>query len=371
MTAFLRRSALALGLILSLSASSAHAFEFGIPSDSGNVIVEAGKSIQDTFFGAGNDVAVRGAISGDAVVAGQHVGIRNTIGHNVFAAGQNVTIDSVVGGGVLAAGETVRLEQNAQITGDVVAAGDSITIDGTVQGTLRAYGRAVTINGIVQENAIIHAETIHLGNGAVVAGNITGTIGKPLVKESGARIDGRTDLVQDAAKRDRGPSPMRGAAGGGMLIGIVVSFLISFASAAVLTLLAPRYVERLRTSARTHTSQALLLGIGSLLVSVPLFIMLCLLILTLPLAFGVSMIVGLAMLVGHVAAFTYVGDTVGMAVAKKHWSVLGSIATGAFIVAAVGVLPLLGALASCLALALGTGVVLMDLWHRLAGHTNK
>lgn len=365
---FVRTSTLAIGILLSLGVSQAQAFEFAVPSESGNVIVEASKSIQDTFFGAGNDVAIRGSIAGDAIVAGQHVGIRNTIGQNVFAAGQTVTIDTTVGGGVLAAGETVTIDPGSVVSGDVVAAGDTIVIDGTVQGTLRAYGRAVTINGIVQKHAIIHAETIHLGSGAVVAGNITGTIDKPLVKESGARIDGRTDLTQDAQRASRGARPMRGE---GLFAGLLASFLMSFVSAGLIAFLAPKYVDRLRTSARTHTWQAILLGIGSFLVAIPLFVVLCIFLLTLPLAFAVPMLLGLAMLLGHIAAYTYVGDLVSMAVAKKHWPPLGALAAGALIMTGLGAVPLIGALASCILIALGTGVVLMDAWHRLVGHDTK
>ena len=369
MLSLIQRSFFALSLVLALTTSTAQAFEFGVPTDAGNVMVETNRTINDTFIGAGQDVDVRGIVDRDVIVAGETVGIHNTVTNNIIAAGKTVRITDYVGGGVIAAGQDIIIDTGARIDGGVIAAGDTIRIDGIVSGSVHLYGRSITLNGPIQGNVTVHAETVSIGS-AIILGNVTGTIDKPLIKSQDARIEGKLDLKQDSTLKDSGRSmPM--ARGGGLFFGIFLTFLMGFICSAILVWLAPKYVERVRSLVQTHTNKALLTGIASVLLVIPLTILLLVMIVTLPIACVVFLVFMLAMMLGHLVSYLYIGDLVGMALTKKHWSTLGAIAAGALILAILGYVPLIGMLAVFLATSLGAGVILLDLWDRVVGHSTK
>ncbi|MGH2353389.1 MAG: bactofilin family protein, partial [Chloroflexota bacterium] len=126
---------LALGMAIGGPAQPAHALE----RKSGEVVVvPASEVVDDDLLATGRSVRIDGRVRGD-----------------VFAFAQSVTVTGV-------------------IEGDLIAAGAQVMIDGQVEGDVRSAGAAVQIDGAVGDDVLGAAQSLHVGSGGRVAGNMIG-----------------------------------------------------------------------------------------------------------------------------------------------------------------------------------------------------
>src|SRR5262245_27800927 len=149
--------------------SVGHAFELR-RNETGPVTVEAGETINDTLFAAGETVSIDGTINGDLIAFGREVTVRGNVTGNVVTGAQSVTIEGTVGGTILGAGEKVRLENarvgrdfygfgngvavasGANVAGNAMGFGSTVDIDGRVGIDFKGFGNMVRVSGAVERN---------------------------------------------------------------------------------------------------------------------------------------------------------------------------------------------------------------------------
>ena len=116
---------------------------------------------------------VTGEVTGDLIAAGDEVRIEGQVGDTVRAIGRMVEVSNTVEGDVIAFGANVRIGPEAHVKGNLIVCAATTTIEGTVDGSLLFKGGEVVLRGHVARNLDIEADTVKLGSGAHVGGDIS------------------------------------------------------------------------------------------------------------------------------------------------------------------------------------------------------
>ncbi|WP_146009400.1 polymer-forming cytoskeletal protein [Deinococcus planocerae] len=154
-----RTSALLASLTLGGSA-------LGLEWRTGDVVrVPANEVIRDDLYVLGQDVQIDGTVEGDLIAAGNTVRVNGPVRGNVWAAGQSVTLGGAVTGAARLAGSVLRVGENANIGRDLLAAGVGLDVTrGARVGRDVAFGGTQTrLNGTVARNAYVGAYGVAVG----------------------------------------------------------------------------------------------------------------------------------------------------------------------------------------------------------------
>src|SRR5207247_572790 len=151
--------------------------------------VDLGADVRGDLVAAGGRIHV-GNVQQDVIVAGGKVEIDGDVGDDVRVAGGEVTIAHHVGDHVVAAGGTLHFLPGSHVAGDIIVRGGKVILDGVVDGAVDAGGGDVTLNGTVGGGVRATAKELHVGDHAVIGGNLQyATRGEPDIR-AGATIKG-------------------------------------------------------------------------------------------------------------------------------------------------------------------------------------
>ena len=160
----------------------------------GNAVNFAGKTAED-LAAVGNTISVAGDVKSSLMVAGNTVTVSGPVGQSARVAGANITIQNTVGSDLLAAGASVVIDKNSVIGDDLYVASGTLDLFGTVNGNVYATGSKININGTVNGNVIIKdAETVILGDQAIVGGDLNYSSNKLANINAEAKIGGETNF---------------------------------------------------------------------------------------------------------------------------------------------------------------------------------
>lgn len=245
-------------------------------------------------------------------------------------------------GPLLLAGGSLTVQDGAEHRGDVVALAGRLVVQGQVVGDVVGLGGAVS-----------------LGPGAVVTGDVLQVDGTldvdPLAQVQG---DVRRDLdaAQVWGEPSSGPTPAR------RLLTVVVSALVAAVLAGGVTRLAARPVHRVAEAVGSYPVVSGALGTLVLLTSPALLVSMAFTLVLLPLA--LVLLLPLALLAAY--GLVGLGQAVGRRLTRRRAPRLGppgqaavGTATLVLVVAALGVLPLVGPVALFAMCAVGTGAALL------------
>lgn len=289
-----------------------------------SVVVEEGETHEGDLEAFSGNVVVHGRVTGD-----------------VNAAAGNVRIDGTVDGNVEVAAGNVYLGPNATVGGNLEAAAGNVVIAGTIDGDVDAA-----------------AETITLASTASIGGDLT--YGGTLEREDGATVAGTVSQgdAQVAPFGGMGPSIPGWAF-------TVYGFLVNAVLGAVLLLAFPAFSRTVAD--RAVDAPARSTGFGLLaLIAVPIgLVVLMLTIVGIPLSLIGFVLFGLSLWVGAVYGRFAVGVwLLDVADVDNRWLAL---VAGLVVVAAVGLVPVVGGLVELLVVLLGFGALATALNRRYRG----
>lgn len=197
------------GLLLMLGyARPAEAIEI---RSRGDISVDAGEIVDDTFVAFGRTVRIDGEVTGDLIAFAQSIEINGTVLGDIYIFGRTIEVDGPVGGGFAGFGQVIRIgdsfgqsvygfaqsfrsSRDATIAGDLFAFGEDISVGGSVGRNVTVSGNTLTISGEVKRDVTFRGWMATIQSSASIGGDLD--VGLPdeddLEVDAAATIAGET-----------------------------------------------------------------------------------------------------------------------------------------------------------------------------------
>ena len=187
----------------------------------GDISVDAGEMVDDTFVAFGRTVRIDGVVTGDLIAFAQSIEISGSVLGDIYLFGRSIEIDGRVGGGYVGFGQVIRIgdsigqsvyglaqslrsSRDATIAGDLFALGEDISVGGSVGRNATVLGNTLTISGEVKRDVTFHGQVATVQSSAVIGGNLD--VGLPdeqrLEVDSAAKVGGETIVGVHEAGRE-------------------------------------------------------------------------------------------------------------------------------------------------------------------------
>lgn len=316
--------------------------------------VDIAGTVQGDVFCAGQNITVSGTVRGDVICAGQNVTISGTVEGDIRAAGQTVTISGAVAGNISTAGQSVTITNNGKVAGDVTAAGNDVSIAGTVGRDIIMGGVNITLSNSVGRNVYGEVESLRLDGNANIGGKLDYTSQKT------ASID-QAAVVSGGVSHSIPPTPRRSPARQANLFFAIFMTASLLATALVLILLAPQFVDSMAVHTMKKPLKAFGVGVLFLFVAPVAIVGLMLTVVGVPL--GLLMILGsllVLMLCGPVFAYL-----LGRLLWRSQDNAVLIMLVGSLLLLISYFLPVVQVIGMLAALTIGSGMVILAIARRL------
>lgn len=330
----------------------------------GSTVTVAG-TVKGDVYCAGQTIDITGTVEGDVMCAGQTVSITGTVAGNIRVAGQTVTLAGPVGHNVTAFGQTVSLGNGSTVTGDVTAFAQTLQLSGKIGRDLVGGGQAATLFGEVARNANISGENITLVGGSRIGGDFDYTSRGQAAVASTAVVAGQT-ARHDPPKQ----SEVQVDTAAARAWSTVYWFGAMFVLGLLLLACVPRTFKTADSTMVSQGGWALLAGIGALIMTPIVAILLFVTVLGIPAAIALLLLWVVAMMTGTV----YSGYSVGRwVIMQAKWKIkalrVTSLALGLLIFALVMLVPIVGGLLFFVAFVWGLGGIVLMVMEYLKNRT--
>jgi len=317
-------------------------------------------SIEGTVNGnvivGGGTINVSGTIARDLIVGGGTVNVTGHVGGSIIAAGGNLTLNGPVDHDIVATGGTIDIGSSATIGRDLVVAGGMATVSAPIIRRVQMASGSLTLRNRVGGDVRGMVDHLKL-DGAQIGGNLDYTSSNSVELVNGARVSGTTTR--------HAPTDNRGAGNGFLnwlreLIGI-------FALGLILIFLLPGIASRAIDTLRAQPWPSL--GIGAAILIIPPIVAL--------IVFIVGIIIGgwwlgvlllpiwiLLLAIGYVVSGFLLGRLLFARLGWAGYHDALALLGGLFVLALVGLLPVLGGFVGLAAVVFGAGALALTVSRR-------
>lgn len=363
-------------IFLGFFSSGVRAFEM---RNGNSVLVSKDEVIDGSLFVTGSSLLIEGTVKGDLFCAGQSVTVSGVIDGDVLCAGQSVKVAGVISGNVRIAGQAVdfngRAERNgmmfgqniemgrtASVTGELVLGGQKVDVFGTVGRDLYGGAENLTLNGRVMRNVSFEVDDLSFGKEASVGGNVNYTSTKDASIANRDQVSGtisRTPRVErEGAFSFRRPEtftqPIRN---GGRAASLLSLLLVGI----LMVVLLPTRVKSVVSIMQTRTGSSFGWGLGILILTPFLVLMLILTLVGIPLAILLFILWLILIFISQI----FVGIVVGQRLLEAFWKdkkelLLWEVVIGIVVTWFILGLPVIGWLLGFLAVVWGVGGIFLS-----------
>jgi hypothetical protein len=315
--------------------------------------------VNGDLFCAAKDVVITGTVSGDVLCAGQSVQIQNTTKGNVRVAGQMVDISGVVGQNVTILAQNASVLHQATISGDLLALSQTTRVDGKVGRDMAVMGELVSINGSIGRNVEATIDSLSIGNGTKIGGNIH------YVSDHSASIGDTASISGTIARSEPPKSESQKLNNQGRIIAQSskinnvkgIRFLVLTLIAGTLFMLFnPSALKRSVTGVRTYWLKICLRGLGVLLFIPALAIVLFITIIGIPFSLILLFLLSVGYIIGQTIIVVFVGQwLIQKLFPKKELSLWWALLLGCLVFWAILNIPGLGGFVSVFVTLFGFG----------------
>lgn len=318
--------------------------------------------VQGDLIATGGSVLVRGPVFGDLLAGGGNVTILGEVGDDLRAGGGNVVVSGAVDGDAIIGGGQVNLA-GGKISGDAVIGAGVLRIESAITGDARIGGGEIYINAPIGGNVQIQADKVTLGPNARIQGNLSYKAKKEAIFEEGAVVRGDVNFTE-LAQRSVPTKLVPGILAGIFSLWLIGKFLVALAGALLIGLIFKKYSREL---VRIATAEPLLeFGRGVIFaIVVPVFsIVLLVTIIGIPLGIMGFLVYGATMIFISLAAPIVIGSVTHKWFKKAagyevNWKI---ILLGVCVYSLLGIIPLVGWIARCIATTITLGAALKIKW---------
>lgn len=311
-----------------------------------NITINA--TVDGSLYCAGGHITVNGSVHGDINCAGQDITINGSVQGSVKLAGGTLSLGNKVGSDVSLFGQTATVRSNATVAGDINAGVQNLTIDGTVTRSVVAGVQSLNMNGKVGSMNIVDAQNLSLGKNARVSGDLNYQSEDELKLDSN-KIGGAVHYHKPQPRHHVNP-----------LYTLALVFAAFAVTALILTLAAPRWVDRSAGIAKAKFGYVMLFGVLGVFTMPVLAVVLAFTVVGLPLA----LMMILAWLLLLMLSGTFFAYFIGALILPRVANILVRLFVGLVVTAALLVIPYsIGVFSVLIMLIMGTGIILTTLLH--------
>jgi hypothetical protein len=227
-------------------------------------------------------------------------------------------------------------------SGSIIKFGEpiNVAVGELVDGDLVSFGAPITVAGLVHGDVIVIGDMVHVRSSGVIRGDVH-TYGGSIKQDPGGQIRGQRVGVEPFYFRTKLPTaifthPLRSFVASG--VPLMISIIFSLILAVLVTMIVPRNVERIRGTIEKGPGKSFLIGFIASILFMPLFLLLCITIIGLPVALIVLPIV---YFVVEVMGFAGISLWVGRKLQRGSSSTLPSPAARVAVGALILELPLI------------------------------
>lgn len=299
-------------------------------------------TVTGSLYCAGQSVTITGDVQGDIACAGQSLDYSGTAEGSVRLAGQQVTMNGTSGTDTTIFGQAATVGDKAQIGGDLNGGAQALTINGSVAKNLQFGAQSVTINSVIAGDANIGSEKITLGDSAKVNGTLHYAANDELSIDAD-KVGGKVEY-NAIEEGDSETSP---------LMGIVTAIALMAVTSLLIALIAPRFMERSSTIAKSNFGLTLLIGVAAVFMTPLVGLILVISVVGVPLAIvGMLLYTAMLMLSGVFLAY-YLGATL----LRTNQNVLLRMLGGVAVLAALWIIPIVNIFAVLATVIVGSGII--------------
>ena len=314
-------------------------------------------TVNGNVIAGGGTITVSGNITRDLILGGGTINVTGRVGGSIIAAGGNLTLNGSVAQDIVVTGGMIDIGSGATIGRDLVVAGGTATVSAPVARRVQMGSGSLTLRNRV--GADVRGRVDHLKlDGAQIAGNLDYTSNNEVEKVNGATVTGTTTRHTPADQ------------GGGARNGFVVWLqgLIGIAALGlILIFLLPGWSSRAIDTERAQPWASL--GIGAAIVVITPIVALIVFIVGIFLGFwwlGLLLIPLwiLALAIGYVVSGFLLGRLIFAQLGWGRYHDALALLAGLFVLAVIGVIPVIGWLVGLVALILGAGALALVVTQR-------
>jgi hypothetical protein len=340
-----------------------------------DVTVGSGETVNDDVYAGAGTISINGTVNGSVVAGGGTITVSGNVTRDLILGGGNITVNGHVGGSIIAAGGNITV--NGAVAQDIVVTGGMIDVGSgaTIGRDLVVAGGTATISAPVARRVQMAAGNLTLKNkvggdvrgqvdhlrldGAQIAGNLDYTSNNSVELVNGASVAGATTRHTPV---DRG-----GGAGNGFL-GWLRALIGILALGLILIFLLPGVSTRAIDTERAQPWASL--GIGAAILVITPIIALLVFIVGIFLGFwwlGLLLIPLwiLALAIGYVVSGFLLGRLIFAQLGWGRYHDALALLAGLFVLAVIGVIPVIGWLVGLVALILGAGALALVVTQRV------
>ena len=343
------------------------------------VVVEEGEVIDDDLFVTAGDVTIKGIINGDLYVGGENIKISGIVNGDVLivggvieitgeieddvrVAGGSINIQGAsIGDSLTVAGGSVNIEKDSTVGGGLLFGAGSVNIGAEVGRGIMGGGGSVNISGSVGKDVYVGAEKLTLGPNIIVAGDLVYGSEKEVKLSETAIVSGKIRYLSPTRKKVTSEIAKPGLA---RVIGDKFRFaarLWSYLAALLVGSLALYFFkkpsEQIAGSLEKNWLSNLGHGFLLIIIALPVFIMLAITGIGLPLAMILSPLFLINLYLSKIVIGVFFGKKLETLLSKQKMNVYLSFASGLAIYYLLGALPILGGFVRLAALLLGLGAL--------------
>ncbi len=343
-----------------------------IENQNGMVVINQNEVIDDDLIIGAQAVEIDGTVNGDVFVGAQTVKIAGIVNGNIHVGANILDISGVINGSVYAGAQNILIS-GGTIRGSVLAGASTISMDkkSAIGGSVFAGANMVTINSQVKRSVFVGTGTLIIGSSATIGKDLYYATGED---ESGTEISKNAQIVGTVNKANEVAFEGRmnahrdnkqelanwGAAS-------LFMSLVSFIGALIVGFLFLTHFEKWNTHASYTITQSFWksMGVGFLVMIaiIPLFFLLMLTFVGMPLAGIVLLLFFLFSYLAHLVS----SMTLGRWLSKRFdWklSPFKTFLLGLAAIYALGMVPVIGFFTGLVAYLAGLGALTSGLFEK-------
>jgi hypothetical protein len=341
-----------------------------------DVTVGPGETVNDDIYAGAGTISISGTVNGSVIAGGGTITVSGNVARDLILGGGTITVTGHVGGSIIAAGGNITV--NGPVAQDIVVTGGMIDVgsSATIGRDLVVAGGSATVSAPVARRVQMAAGSLTLRN--KVGGDVRGQVDR--LKLDGAQIAGNLDYTSNnAVERVNGASvagattrhtpPDRGGGGAGNgFLGWLRALIGILALGLLLIFLLPGVSTRAIDTERAQPWASL--GIGAAILVITPIVALVVFIVGIFLGFwwlGLLLVPLwiLALAIGYVVSGFLLGRLIFAQLGWGRYHDALALLAGLFVLAVVGIIPVIGWLIGLVALILGAGALALVVTQRV------